>query len=114
MYIFNAEFAAVPESTSVSVGKNGTFYCAAYAQILVWIVDNTAAMFHDGATYRTTLVDGLRESNLTVVGTVENNNASIVCRIVVDSVVYDAPVAYMTLLGESRVGKVGRKTCCKW
>ena len=111
--VFNAVFAAFPESTSVSVGEDATFFCAGYAQVLVWIVDDTAAMFHDGALYRTKLVNGLRESNLTVLGTVENNNASIKCRIVVNNVVYEAPVVYLTLLGESNERKVGRKKYCE-
>ena len=63
-------------------------------------------MYNDGVKYRTKEVNGLYESNLTVFGTTENNNASIKCRIVVEDVVHDTPLAYLTLLGESKERKI--------
>ena len=112
MRVFIAVFATFPESTSVSVGKNGTFFCAGYGQVLVWIVSDTAAMLHDGAIYHTKVVNGLRESNLTVFGIVENNNASIMCQIFANNALHNTPVAYLTLLGESRERKGRRKKEC--
>ena len=106
--IFNAVFTTFPESTSVSVGQHATFFCAGYGQILAWFVDDIAAMFHGGVKYSTKVVNGLRESNLTVFGTTENNNVSIACLIVVGTVIHDAPLAYLTLLGESKERLQGR------
>ena len=99
--VLNAVFTTFPKSTSVSFGEDATFSCAGYGQVLLWVVDDTGAMFHDGARYRTNVIKGLRESILTVFGTVENNNASILCQMIADDVIHNAPLAYLTLLGES-------------
>ena len=97
----NAVFTTFPESTSISIGEDAIFFCAGYGKILLWTVNDVGALFLDGVTYHIKSENGLRRSNLIISGTVDYNKASILCQVVADDVVYNAPLAYLTLIGKS-------------
>ena len=91
----------MPASTSVLLGKTATFLCSGTGQDLYWTVDGVYALLYKSAQYRTKIDNYFRDSKLSVFGSIENNNVSIVCYILDQRSGYRAPTAYLTVLGES-------------
>ena len=88
-------------STSVLLQEKATFLCSGTGQELFWTVNDVNAESYVGAAYHTNIHDNdFRESTLTVLGTINSNNASIKCSIVASYNEYESPSAYLTLLGE--------------
>ena len=94
-------------STSVPLGETALFMCAGKAKYgSVWLIngfssaslsskDRGAAVTHDFSNYP------LYQANLTIPGTVENDNVSIQCGLVDVSNADPSRVVYLTVLGQS-------------
>ena len=92
----------MPTSTSVPLRQTAVFLCSGTGLDLYWTVDGVNALLYNGALYRTKIYSNdFRDSKLNVSGTIENNNVSINCHIIVHDSVHKSPSVYLTILGES-------------
>ena len=98
-------------STSVPLGETALFMCAGKANYgSAWFIngdsydllsskDRGVAVISDNSNYP------LYQSNLTIPGTVENDNVSIQCVLVDVSNLELSTVVYLTVLGKSYIAK---------
>ena len=92
----------MPTSTSVPLRETATFLCSGTGQDLFWTVDGVNALLYNSAQYRTKIhSNNFRDSKLNVSGSIDNNNVSINCYIIVQHSVPKSPTVYLTVLGES-------------
>ena len=92
-----------PESVSVILGQEAEFVCAGVSIAIGWTINGTSVEDF-GASSTDEVVDGVRRSTLTVSGSVENNNASIQCLLIVSaSEILPLPPVFLTVLGKFRV-----------
>ena len=92
---------SAPVSTSVKLGEEARFSCAEEAYLILWTIDNiNTDLLGIKPTFKE--VDGILRSNLTLTGTVENNNVSIQCWVVyLDAPPLQLPPVFLTVLGKS-------------
>ena len=97
-----------PTSASVPLGETALFMCAGDALASFWTVngnsDSVPASIERGVEVSEDDSDpSLVRTNLTIPATVENDNVSIQCALVVGLIVEFSSVVYLTVLGKSHV-----------
>ena len=100
--IFTEVFTTMQTSTSVPLWETATFLCSGTGQDLFWTIDGVNALLYNRAQYCTKIhSNNFLDSKLSVSGSIENNNVSINCRILVHDSLHKSPLVYLTVLGES-------------
>ena len=93
-----------PVSMSVMIGEEATFFCAGKAFLISWTIDDVDTDFLHDVEPIIKETGGIISSNLTLVGSVENNNASIQCWVIY---LYSPPTllppVFLTVLGKSLI-----------
>ena len=103
-------YAVQPPSASVLLGQDATFSCAGEAFAIIWTI-NDIVVQDLGLEPTDDLVDSVRISNLTITGSLKNNNVSIKCLFIMsDASSKTSPSVLLTLLGKSST--VPCKTVC--
>ena len=99
-----------PQSASVLLGQDTTFSCTGEAFAIIWTINDTIA--EDlGIMPTDDLVDGIRISNLTIIGSLENSIVSIKCLLIMlDGSSIKSSPALLTVLGKPSI--VPCKTVC--
>ena len=95
-------------SASVPLGEIALFMCAGEAITAYWTVngepDSVQASRDRGiAVYGDNTDPVSYKTNLTIPGTVENDNVSIQCVLIDGSNLNHSPIVYLTVLGESYI-----------
>ena len=97
-----------PKSTSVLLGQSATFSCAGGDVLtIIWTIDDTDVEVL-GIVPTNEEHDGVRVSNLTIPGSIENNNVSIHCVIILTSNLTSLilPPVFLTVLGKAWIGSL--------
>ena len=98
-------------STSVPLGETALFMCAGEGILLFWTINGQP---YDGPANKERGVKVMYNNtnppvwklNLTIPGTMENDNVSIQCVLFHPSEVYYSPAVYLTVLGKLCIVKV--------
>ena len=89
-----------PNSTSVLFGQDATFSCTGEGLAIVWTLDGTN-VDELGIEATNDIINGIRISTLTIIGSVETNNVSIQCVIIrSDSIPVLSEPVFLTVLGK--------------
>ena len=104
-YSFSA-FTIQPMSASVLLGETAVFTCAGETDILLWTINGQVQTFPEAAEHG---VDILFDNtsfpavklNLTIPGTMENDNVSVQCLLILPSnVIVYSSVVFLTVRGK--------------
>ena len=93
-----------PQSTNATLGQEATFSCAGESYGMIWTINNENVEDF-GIVPTNELIDGVRWSNITVIGSIENNLAPIQCvLLVLLNETSPFPPVFLTVLGKPRGG----------
>ena len=89
-----------PVSTSVLLEEEAHFSCAGTGPLMLWLINGQQVKNLVGVRFDTNVTNGVATSDLFIMSTVENDNASVQCLLIIGNANVASEPAYLTVLGE--------------